>query len=159
MISNPKPKLALFLRGLLVGAGASAFTMAICNLMAGIDRAGHLADLLHLGNGILLAALLGGATGAWLALGGRRRMAGFMGLILGVLAGWAAWLAGAPYVWMIDVILKSSFGDGAQVFTGFVIFAILFLVIRWVRAACESLLLRALSPSAPAAKPLDVPSA
>jgi hypothetical protein len=132
--------------------------MAICNLMAGIDRAGHLADLLHLGNGILLAALLGGATGAWLALGGRRRMAGFMGLILGVLAGWAAWLAGAPYVWMIDVILKSSFGEGAQVFSGFIVLAVLFFLIRWVGSVCESLLLRALSRPTHAAKPKDGPS-
>ena len=153
MISHLITKLAMFLRGLLLGAAAGGLTMAICNRLAGMDRAGYLADSLLLGNGILLAALLGGVTGAWLALGGRRRIAAFMGLILGLLAAWLAWLAGAPYVWVIDVILIGAFGEGAQVFTGFVIFAILFFLIRWVRSICESLLLQMLSRRAPGANP------
>jgi predicted small integral membrane protein len=153
MIPHFRGKLAAFLRGLLVGAAAGGLTMAICNLVAGTDRAGHLANLLRLGNGIIFATLLGGVTGAWLALGGRRRIAGFMGLVLGVLAGWVAWQAASPYVWVIDVILISGFGEGAQYFTGFVVLAVLYVVIRWVGLVCESVLLRALARPTPPASP------
>jgi hypothetical protein len=64
MVSNHRTKLAAFLRGLLVGASAGGLTMAICNLVTGTDRAGHLAKMLHLGNGIIFATFLGGVTGA-----------------------------------------------------------------------------------------------
>jgi hypothetical protein len=158
MVSNPRAKLAAPLRGLLLGVGAGGLTMAICNLVSGTDRAGHLADLLHLGDGIIFATFLGGVTGVWLALGGRRRIATFIGLILGVLAGWVAWRAGTPYFWMIDVILMSAFGEGAQYFSGFVVFALLYLLIRWVIAVCESVLLRILPNPKPATNPGDVPS-
>jgi hypothetical protein len=158
MVSNHRAKLTVLLRGLLLGAGVGSLTMAICNLVIGTDRAGHLADLLHLGNGIILAILLGGVIGAWLAIGGRRRIAVFMGLILGVLAGWVAWRAGAPYFWMIDVILISTFGEGAQYLSGFVVFVILYILIRWVVAVCESVILRVLSQPTPASNPGDVPS-
>jgi hypothetical protein len=150
MVSNHRAKPAAFLRGLLLGAGAGGLTMAICNLVYGTDRAGHPAKFLHLGNGVILAILLGGVTGAWLAIGGRRRIATFMSLILGVLAGWVAWRAGAPYFWMIDLILISAFGEGAQYLSGLVVFAILYLLIRWVVAICESVILRVLSRSKPA---------
>jgi hypothetical protein len=158
MISHLQNKLTTFLRGLLLGASAGDLTMAICNLVYGTDRAGHLANLLHLGNGIIFAILLGGVTGAWLALGSRKRIATFMGLILGVLAGWEAWRVGAPYFWMIDVILMSAFGEGAQYLNGFIVFAILYLLIRWVVAVCESVLLRVLSQPTPASNPGKVPS-
>jgi hypothetical protein len=153
MISHLGRKLAALLRGLLVGAPAGGLTMAICNLVAGTDRAGHLANLLRLGNGIIFATLLGGVAGAWLALGGRRRIAGFTGLVLGVLGGWALWRVGAPYVWVIGVILISAFGEGGQYFTGFVVLAVLYVVIRWVGLVCESVLLRVLSRPTPPASP------
>ena len=127
--------------------------MAVCNFVAGADRAGHLASLLRLGNGIVLAALIGGMAGAWLALGGRRRVAGLIGLILGILAGWALWRVGTPYVWVIDVILISTFGEGAQYFTGIVALALLYVLIRWVAIVCESAILRLLSRPAPPANP------
>jgi hypothetical protein len=149
MVSNHRTKPAAFLRGLLLGAGVGGLTMTICNLVSGTDRAGHLANLLHLGNGIILSILLGCVLGAWLAIGGRRRIATFMGLILGVLAGWVAWRAGAPYFWMIDLILISAFGEGAQYLSGLVVFAILYLLIRWVVAVCASVILRVLSGKVP----------
>jgi hypothetical protein len=158
MISNLKSKSASFLRGLLVGAVAGGLTMAICNLVAGTDRAGYLANLLHLGNGIVFAILLGGVTGGWLAFGGRKRIATFIGLMLGVLAGWVAWRAGAPHFWMIDIILVSAFGEGTQYLSGFVVFAILYILIRWVVAIYESVLLRMLSRPTPASNPGDAPS-
>jgi hypothetical protein len=158
MVLHHKAKPIAFLRGLLLGAATGGLTMAICNLVIGTDRAGHLANLLHLGNGIIFAILLGGVTGAWLALGSRRRIATFMGLMLGVLAGWAAWRAGAPYFWMIDLILISAFGEGAQYLSGFVVFAILYLLIRWGVAVCESVILRVLSRSKPASNPRDAPT-
>jgi hypothetical protein len=95
----------------------------------------------------------GGVTGAWLALGGRRRIAGFMGLVLGVLAGWVLWRAGTPYVWVIDAILISAFGEGAQYFSGFVVLATLYALIRWVGIVCESVLLRTLARPTPPASP------
>jgi hypothetical protein len=157
MISHLRAKLATFLRGLLVGAIAGGLTMAICNLVTGTDRAGRLANLLHLGNGIVFAILLGGVIGGWLAFGGRKWIAIFIGLMLGVLAGWLAWHAGAPYSWMIDVILISAFGEGAQYLSGFFVFATLYLLIRWVVAICESVLLRMLLKPKPASNPGDVP--
>jgi hypothetical protein len=63
-----------------------------------------------------------------------------------------------PYFWMIDVILISAFGEGTQYLSGFVVFAVLYLLIRWVVAVCESVLLRVLSRSKPASNPGDVPS-
>jgi hypothetical protein len=153
MISHLGDKLATFLRGLLVGAAAGSLTMAICNFVAGTDRAGHLANLLRLRNGIIFATLIGGVTGAWLALGGRRRIAGFMGFVLGVLAGWVLWRVGAPYVWVIGVILTSAFGEGGQYFTGFVVLATLYALIRWVGIVCESVLLRVLSRPTPPTSP------
>jgi hypothetical protein len=158
MISNLKAKLIIFLRGSLIGAGAGGLTMAICNLVAGTDQARHLANLVNMGNGILFAIVLGGVTGGWLAFGGRKRIATFMGLMIGVLAGWATWQAGTPYFWMIDVILMSAFGEGAQYLSGFVIFAVLYLLIRWVVAICESVLLRLISQPKPASNPGDAPS-
>jgi hypothetical protein len=158
MILHLLGKLMAILRGLLVGAGAGGLTMAICNLVIGTDRAGHLANLLHLGNGIIFAILLGGVTGAWLALGGRRRIATFIGLILGVLVGCVVWRAGTPYFWMIDVILISAFGEGAQHLSGFVVFAALYLLIRWVVAVCESVLIRMLPKPKSAANPGDTQS-
>jgi hypothetical protein len=158
MISHLRAKLATFLRGLLVGAIAGGLTMAICNLVTGTDRAGRLANLLHLGNGIVFAILLGGVIGGWLAFGGRKWIAIFIGLMLGVLAGWLAWHAGAPYFWMIDVILISAFGEGAQYLSGFVVFATLYILIRWVVAICESVLLRMLLKLKPSSNPGDAPS-
>lgn len=153
MISHLRAKLATLLRGLLVGAAAGWLTMAICNFVAGADRARDLANQLRLGSGIILAAILGGVAGAWLALGGRRRIAGLIGLILGVLAGWALWRMGTPYVWVIDVVLISAFGQGAQYLTGIVALAVLYVLIRWVAIVCESAVLRVLSRPAPPANP------
>jgi hypothetical protein len=158
MLSHLRDKLATFLRGLLFGAGVGAFSMAICNLVSGTDRAVRLANVLRLGNGIILAIILGGVIGGWLAFGGRRRIAGFLGFILGVLAGWVVWQAGAPYFWMINVILVSAFGEEAQYYAGFVILAILFFLIRWISAVCKSVLLRVLSRPTPLGNPGDVPS-
>jgi hypothetical protein len=158
MISDPRAKPAAFLRGLLLGAGVGGLTIAICNLVSGTDRAGHLADLLHMGNGIVFAILLVGVTGVWLVMGGRRCIATFMGFMLGVLIGWVVWREGAPYFWMIDLITISAFGEGAQSLSGFIVFAILYLLIRWVVVVCEGVILRVLPKPKPASNPGDSPS-
>jgi hypothetical protein len=127
-----KARVAFFGRAFLGAAVVGALVMLVANLLAGEDISGRLASQVHLGSGIVLAALLGGLLGGWLALGGRRRIAGLAGLLLGILAGMLLWLVGTPYVWVIDVILASAFGEEGRYFTGLAVLALLYIVIRWV---------------------------
>ncbi|MCW5875923.1 MAG: hypothetical protein KIS85_03485 [Anaerolineales bacterium] len=89
-----------------------------------------LARLLGLGNAYVLAAILGGLMGLWLAWGGKARIARIYGLLLGIFAGWLVWQFGQPHVWLIELVLASAFGPEAAVYTSFVTLFILFWVVR-----------------------------
>jgi MFS family permease len=127
-----KVKVVFFGQALLGAAITGALVMLVANLLAGEDLSGRLASQVHLGSGIVLAGLLGGLLGGWLALGGRRRIAALAGLLLGILAGMLLWLVGTPYVWVIDVILTSAFGEEGRYFSGLAALALLYITMRWV---------------------------
>jgi MFS family permease len=127
-----RAKVVFFGQALLGAAITGALAMLVANLLAGEDLSGRLASQVNLGSGIVLAAVLGGLLGGWLALGGRRRIAGLAGLLLGILAGMLLWRVGTPYVWVIDVTLTSAFGEEGRYFTGLAALALLYIIMRWV---------------------------
>jgi len=85
-----------------------------------------LASVLHLGNGTLVAALLGGITGLWLALGGPKRAARLAGTMIGIVVAWALWSNGGKYIWIVESFLLGVFGKGGVAYTGLVGTMILF---------------------------------
>lgn len=143
--------------GLLILAAAviGGSAMAVARALTGQDRAAALAERLGLGNGIVLGALLGVLTGAWLALGGRRRVAGFAGLMLGLAAGWLLVRMGTGHLWVIDVVLTGAFGPPAREYTPLAALLLLYLVVRgvWGTAAAQLLALLRGPDRAPAGPP------
>ena len=88
----------------------SFLLLALLNFIFNEDRAGVLASVLHLGNGIILAALLGGITGLWLAIGGPKRASRLAGTMIGVVVVWALWSNGGKYIWIVESFLLGVFG-------------------------------------------------
>jgi len=105
--------------------------LALLNFIAGEDLAGELARMLHLGNGVLLAAIIGGFIGLWLAVGSVKRAARLAGTMVGLVAALALWLYGQSYIRIIDVFLVGVFGKAGATFTPLVGTMILFGVMRW----------------------------
>jgi len=105
--------------------------LALLNFIAGEDLARELARVLHLGNGVLLAAIVGGFTGLWLAVGGVKRAARLAGTMLGLVVALALWLYGQSYIRIIDAFLLGVFGKVGATFTPLVGMMILFGAMRW----------------------------
>ena len=150
-----------WLAGLVIVAAAiGVAAMTAARAATGQDRAAGLAAQLGLGSGIVLGGLLGALTAAWLALGGRRRVAGFAGLMLGLAAGWLLVRLGLGHLWVIDVVLTGAFGEPARAYVPLAALLLVYLVVRGVWAACTARLLallrgleraRAAPPGAPGA--------
>jgi len=100
--------------------------LALLNFIFGEDRAGVLASVLHLGNGIIVAALLGGVTGLWLAIGGPKRASRLAGTMVGLVVAVVLWSYGQRYIWIIESFLVGVFGKGGATYTGLVATMILF---------------------------------
>jgi hypothetical protein len=109
----------------------SVFLLTLLNFIFGEDRAGTLANALHLGNGLIVAALLGGITGLWLALGGVKRAAWLAGSMLGLVVAFSVWSVGQRYTWVIEALLTGLFGKLGATFTPLVTTLILFSALRW----------------------------
>jgi len=105
--------------------------LALLNFIFGEDRAGVLASVLHLGNGIILAALLGGIIGLWLAIGGPKRASQLAGTMIGIVVAFALFNYGRSYVWIIESFLLGVFGKEGVVYTGLVATMILFGAMGW----------------------------
>jgi hypothetical protein len=123
--------------------------MAIANAITGRDLAGLLAATLGLGSGPILGAILGGGTGTWLILGGRRRIAGLVGIVCGLGAAIALWNVARGEMWIADAVLEGAFGAGADEYSGLAVVLVLVvlgrLVADVVAAAVRKLLERAAS--------------
>ncbi len=104
----------------------SSLLLALLNFIFGEDRAGVLASVLHLGNGVILAALLGGLTGLWLALGGPKRASQLAGTMIGIVVAWALWSNGGQYIWIVESFLRGVFGKEGVAYTGLAATMILF---------------------------------
>jgi len=85
-----------------------------------------LASTLHLGNGFIVATLLGGITGLWLALGGPKRASRLAGTMIGIVVAWVLWTNGGKYIWIVESFLLGVFGKGGVAYTGLVATMILF---------------------------------
>ena len=109
----------------------SLLLLALLNFIFGEDRAGVLASALHLGNGIIVAALLGGIIGLWLTLGGPKRAARLAGTMIGIVAALALFTYGRSYVWVVESFLLGVFGKEGVAYTGFVATMILFGAMDW----------------------------
>jgi hypothetical protein len=109
----------------------SSLILALLNFIFGEDRVGVLASVLHLGNGVIVAALLGGITGLWLALGSVKRAAWLAGMMIGCIVAFIVWSAGGRYTWVIDSLLVGLFGKLGATFTPLVATMILFGAMRW----------------------------
>ena len=107
----------------------SSLLLALLNFIFNEDRAGALASVLHIGNGIVLAALLGGITGLWLALGGPKRASRLAGMMIGLIVAWALWSNGGKYIWIVESFLLGVFGKDGAAYTGLVATMILFGVM------------------------------
>ena len=105
--------------------------LALLNFIFGEDRAGVLASVLHLGNGIILAALLGGIIGLWLAIGGPKRAARLAGTMIGIVVALALFNYGRGYIWIVESFLFGVFGKEGAAYTGLVATMILFGVMGW----------------------------
>jgi hypothetical protein len=99
-----------------------------------------LANVLHLGNGIVVAALLGGIIGLWLALGGPKRAAGLAGSMLGLVVALVLWSSGQKYVWIIEAFLLGLFGKGGAAYTGLVATMFLFGAMGWTTQTTAGLI-------------------
>jgi len=66
MVKEPTMKVQFSLLSTFLSSIISSLLLFLLNFIFGEDRAGVLASVLHLGNGVILAALLGGITGLWL---------------------------------------------------------------------------------------------
>ena len=110
----------------ITSALLSSLLLALLNFIVGEDRAGMLASVLHLGNGIILAALLGGIIGLWLALGGPKRASRLAGTMIGIVVAWALWSNGGKYIWIVESFLLGVFGKEGAAYTGLVATMILF---------------------------------
>ncbi len=104
----------------------SSLLLSLLNFIFGEDRAGVLASVLHLGNGVILAALLGGIIGLWLAVGGPKRAARLAGTMIGIVVAWALWSNGGKYIWIVESFLRGVFGKEGAAYTGLVTTMILF---------------------------------
>jgi hypothetical protein len=117
---------------ILASAALGALTMVASNRIAGRDLAGKLASALGIGSGPLLGSLLGALTGAWLVSGGRRRIAGLLGLACGLAAAAALWGIGRGHLWVVDVVLEGTFGAGADGFSVPAVVVVLFVLARLI---------------------------
>jgi hypothetical protein len=126
MENRKMPYSRFFLLTTLSSAIISSPLLFLLNFIFGEDRAGVLASVLHLGNGVILAALLGGFTGLWLALGGPKRAARLAGTMIGIVVVWALWSNGGKYLWIIESFLLGVFGKEGAAYTGLVATMILF---------------------------------
>ena len=104
----------------------SSLLLFLLNLIFGEDRAGVLASVLRLGNGVIVAALLGGLTGLWLAIGGPKRAARLAGTMIGIVVAWWLWSNGGKYIWIVESFLFGIFGKEGVAYTGLVATMILF---------------------------------
>lgn len=109
----------------------SIIILTLLNFIFGEDRAGALATVLQLGNGIIVAALLGGIIGLWLALGSVKHAAWLAGTMIGIIVAPIVWSAGGRYTWVIDSLLVGLFGKVGATFTPLVATMILFGAMRW----------------------------
>jgi len=107
----------------------SALLLTLLNFIFGEDRAGVLASVLRLGNGVIVAALLGGLTGLWLAIGGPKRAARLAGTMIGIVVAWWLWSNGGKYIWIVESFLRGVFGKEGVAYTGLVATMILFGVM------------------------------
>lgn len=132
------------IRTLALSAAASVLAIWLLAAFGGPAPSVFFAQQLGLGSGYLLAAILGGLLGLWLALGGSQRIAGFGGWLLGVLAGWLLWRFGRQHMGLIELVLRSAFGEAAAVYTSVVALALFFAVMRlggaWGQKALAALL-------------------
>jgi len=107
----------------------SSLLLFLLNFIFGEDRAGVLASVLRLGNGVILAALLGGLTGLWLAIGGPKRASRLAGTMIGIVVAWWLWSNGGKYIWIVESFLFGIFGKEGVAYTGLVATMILFGVM------------------------------
>ena len=104
----------------------ASLLLFLLNFIFGEDRAGVLASVLRLGNGVIVAALLGGITGLWLAIGGPKRAARLAGTMIGIMVAWWLWSNGGKYIWIVESFLFGIFGKEGVAYTGLVATMILF---------------------------------
>lgn len=130
-----------FLFSTIVSASLLAVTILfILNFIFNEDRAGTLARVLHLGNGVIVAALLGGIIGLWLALGGPKRAAWLAGIMMGIVVVLALFHYGRDYMWIIESFLLGLFGKDGATYTGLVGTMILFGALGWTTQTTAGLI-------------------
>jgi hypothetical protein len=117
---------------ILGGAIIGLAVMLGATFIAGQDRAALIASHLGFGNGTIIGVLLGSLFAGWLAWGGQRRIAGYLGWVIAILAIWLLWQITNPYFWVVDIILVSIFGSEAVFFSGVVLFGLFFAIFRWI---------------------------
>jgi len=132
-MNEPKHRTAI--ARILASAGVGVLVMAVAGGVTGQDPAASLAHILGLNSGIPLGALLGGLFGAWLVLGGSRRVAASAGFFIGIGVVFAAWSLAQPYFWIVDILMNEVFGEGGEQYSGLVLFFIAILLFRAVAAA------------------------
>jgi hypothetical protein len=132
--------------GILSGSLTGAVVMLIANAQARRDQAGVLADSLGLGNGVIVAAILGATVGGCLALAGREAIVRAYGIVVGIAGAWALYALGRPHAWLLTVILTGAFGRAAAPYASLLAFLLLAAAFRLAaplgRWAAEALLRR-----------------
>jgi hypothetical protein len=146
--------LKLTFAGAIVGLGV----MLIANHLTGQDRAAGIAYHLGLHNGVIVGVVFGGLFSGWLAWGGQRRIAGYIGWILAILILWLFWQVTEPYFWVVDVILASIFGSEATIFSGVVVFGLFIAFFRWIIYLTSSEILTLLQKINPPEEAVPIPS-
>jgi len=113
--------------------------MIAARALADRDPAALLASTLGLGSSIVLAALASGIFGGWLALGGTSRIAAIAGFFAGIGAILMAWRLARPYVWVVDVVMNQTFGEGGDAYSGFVLILIAIPLSRTIARGASAL--------------------
>lgn len=122
----------------LLAAALGAVIVFAATAAHGEDPAATLAAALGLGSGPIVGALLGLVLGAWLVLGGERRVAATTGFFLGVAGLAFAWRFGRGYLWVVDVVMNAVFGEGGSQYSGLALFLVAIPLLRTIASVGEA---------------------
>jgi len=130
-------KARFVLQATVLSAVTGASVLAVAGQIAGGDPALKLASQLSLDNGIVLAGIVGGLVGIWLALGTLGRAAGWASWTIAIPLGIVLFLIGRHYVWILDVGLVGAFGQSASGLAPFIGFGLILAVVRTAAATAN----------------------
>jgi len=122
----------------LLAAALGTVIVFAATAARGDDPAAALAAALGLGSGPIVGAVLGGLLGAWLVIGGPRRVAATTGLLAGVAGLALVWRFGRAYLWVVDVVMNAVFGEGGDQYSGLAVFLVAIPLFRTIASVAEA---------------------